>query len=70
MSVSTTLRSCTSPGVGETGAVKGSIGEVVDGGTAIVTLKVDVIAAVGTVVIDTASISAAGYDSAETKVVN
>jgi uncharacterized repeat protein (TIGR01451 family) len=67
VSVSTTSGSCTSPAVGATGTVKCSIGDVVDGGTAIVTLTVKVTAAAGKVVKDTASIAAAGFDSAPSK---
>jgi uncharacterized repeat protein (TIGR01451 family) len=63
-SVSTTAGTCTSPGVGDTGTVRCVIGGLAVNGTAIVTLTVNVTAAAGKEVVDTARISAAGYDSA------
>lgn len=63
-SVSTTAGTCTSPGVGDTGTVRCVIGNLAVNGTAIVTLTVNVTAAAGKEVVDTARISAAGYDSA------
>jgi hypothetical protein len=58
-SVSTTAGTCTG-----TATVRCAIGDLAVNGTAIVTLTVNVTAAAGKEVKDTASISAAGYDSA------
>ena len=66
-SVSTTSGTCTSPAAGATGKVTCSIGGLAVNGTAIVTLTVNVTAAAGTILKDTADISAAGYDSAASK---
>jgi uncharacterized repeat protein (TIGR01451 family) len=63
-SVSSTSGTCTSPAVGATGKVTCSIGALAVSDTAIVTLKVNVTAAKGKVIQDTAVISFAGFDSA------
>ncbi|MGA2136152.1 MAG: SBBP repeat-containing protein [Bryobacteraceae bacterium] len=63
-SVFTTAGTCTAPAAGATGKVKCTIGDLAVNGTAVVTLTVNVTAAKGKEVKDTASISTAGFDSA------
>jgi uncharacterized repeat protein (TIGR01451 family) len=62
--VSTSSGTCTSPGVGDTGTVRCTIGNLAVSSTATVTLTVNVTAAAGHTVTDTARISAAGFDPA------
>ncbi len=61
-SVSTSSGTCTSPGVGDTGTVRCTIGNLGVSATATVTLTVNVTAAAGHQVNDTARVSAAGFD--------
>jgi len=63
-SVTTSSGTCTSPGVGDTGAVRCTVGDLAVNAAATVTLTVSVTAAKGKELKDTARISAAGYDSA------
>jgi len=62
VSVSTSAGTCTSPAVGGTGAVRCTIGGLAVSATATVTLTVNVNAVRGTILTDTANISAAAYD--------
>jgi uncharacterized repeat protein (TIGR01451 family) len=62
VSVITSAGSCTSPVVGGTGTVRCTIGNLAVSATATVTLTVSVNAAAGTILTDTAHISAAGFD--------
>ncbi len=61
-SVSTSAGTCTSPGVGDTGTVRCSIGTLASSATATVTLTVNVTAAKGHEIKDTARISATPFD--------
>jgi len=61
-SVSTSAGTCTSPGVGDTGTVRCSIGTLASSATATVTLTVNVTAARGHEIKDTARISATPFD--------
>ncbi|MGA2741183.1 MAG: SBBP repeat-containing protein [Bryobacteraceae bacterium] len=64
VSVTPSAGTCTAPPVGGTGAVVCSLGSLAVSDTGTVTLTVNVTAAVGTILTDTARISDAGYDSA------
>jgi uncharacterized repeat protein (TIGR01451 family) len=61
-SVSSSPGTCTSPGVGDRGTVRCSIGDLASSATATVTLTVNVTAAKNREITDTARISAAGFD--------